>query len=225
MKKKIKILYVEDETIIRKQAVEYLSLIYEFVFEAKDGVEAIEVYKKCKPHIIISDIEMPKMNGLEMAKAIRKINKKIPIIIVTAHTQSKYLLEALDLQLIKYIVKPVTAEKLTEALTLAYEYIEEDKTESLIKLSRNTICDTLNQRLIINNKLIPLSHNEILFTTLLFKNHQRVVSYEEIEELIWAYEGMSRTALRTLVQKLRHKLQGDFIENVSGAGYRLKIEI
>jgi DNA-binding response OmpR family regulator len=168
---------------------------------------------------------MPKMNGLEMAKAIRKIDKKIPIIIVTAHTQSKYLLEALDLQLIKYIVKPVTVEKLTEALTIAYEYIEEDRTESLIKFSKNTIYDTLNQRLIIDNQLMPLSHNEILFTNLLLKNHQRVVSYEEIGELIWAYEGMSKTALRTLVQKLRHKLQGDFIENVSGAGYRLKVEV
>lgn len=225
MKKKIKILYVEDEMIIRKQAVEYLSLIYEYVFEAKDGLEALEVYKKYKPHIIISDIEMPNMNGLEMAREIRKIDKKIPIIIVTAHTDSKYLLEALDLQLIKYIVKPVTAKKLTEALGTAYDYIEEDRTESLIKFSKNTSYDALNQRLIIDNKLISLSHNEILFTNLLLKNHQRVVSYEEIGELIWAYEGMSRTALRTLVQKLRHKLQGDFIENISGAGYRLKVKL
>ena len=223
MKKKIKILYVEDEELIRNQAVEYLSLIYENVIEAKDGVEALELYKKYTPDIIISDIEMPKMNGLLFAREIRKLNKKIPIIIATAHTHSEYLLEALELQLIKYIVKPVTAPKLTEALEIAYSYMDEIEVKSVIRFSSMVSYDRLNKTLLVVDKIVKLSHNEIIFTDLLIENRERVVTYEEIEGAIWAYEGMSKDALRTLVRTLRHKMKENFIENISGYGYKIKV--
>jgi len=223
MKKKIKVLYVEDEELIRNQAVEYLSLIYENVIEAKDGLEALELYKKYKPDIIISDIEMPKMNGLMLAKKIRRLNKKIPIIIATAHTHSEYLLEALELQLIKYIVKPVTAPKLTEALEIAYTYMDEIEVESVKKFSSKISYDMLNKTLLVENKIVKLSHNEIILTDLLIENRERIVTYTEIEGAIWAYEGMSKDALRTLVRTLRHKMNGNFIENISGYGYKIKV--
>ena len=223
MKKNLTILYAEDETLIRHQAVEYLSLIYENVLEAKDGVEALELYKKQKPDIVISDIEMPKMNGLVLAREIRKLNKKIPIIIATAHTHSEYLLEALELQLIKYIVKPVTAPKLKEALKIAYSYMDEIKTESVIKFSSTVSYDKLNKTLLVVNEIVKLSHNEIALTDLLVANRERVVTYAEIEGAIWTYEGMSKDALRTLVRTLRHKMEGNFIENVSGYGYKIKV--
>ena len=224
MKKNITILYVEDDVLVRTQAVEYLSLIYTNVLEAQNGQEALMVYKKHKPQIIISDIQMPKMNGLEMVKEIRKLDNKIPIIITTAHTQSEYLLEALELQLIKYIVKPATTDKLKSALTIAHEYIEEEKTESMIKFSKSKFYDTLNKTLIIDDSIVKLSYNSLLLIDLLIQNHQRVVTYQEIESVIWNYEGMSKDALRTLVRTLRTKLQGDFIENISGYGYRIKIQ-
>ncbi|MCH9812803.1 MAG: winged helix-turn-helix domain-containing protein [Epsilonproteobacteria bacterium] len=83
--------------------------------------------------------------------------------------------------------------------------------------------DTLNKTLFINNQSIKLTKNELLLLDLLIKNHQRAVTYQEIENLIWNSEGMSIDALRSLVRALRKKLQGDFIENVSGIGYRCKI--
>jgi len=222
MKKNTKILYVEDEVLIRNQAVEYLSLIYENVLEAEDGLEALEVYATKRPHIIISDIEMLKMNGLEMAREIRKKNKKIPIIIATAHTQSAYLLDALELQLIKYIVKPVTVKKLKVALDIAHEYIDEEKVQSVVVFSDTAVYDTLNKTLVIENQIVKLSHNEIALTDLLLNNKNRVVTYEEIEGAIWGYEGMTKDALRTLVRTLRRKMKENFIENVSGYGYKIK---
>ncbi|HIP29570.1 MAG TPA: DNA-binding response regulator [Sulfurospirillum arcachonense] len=223
MKKQATILYIEDENLVRNQAVEYLSLIYKNVLEAKDGLEGLEVYKKYKPDIIISDIEMPKMNGLEMAKEVRKLDKKVPIIIATAYTHSEYLLEALELQLIKYIVKPVTAPKLKEALEIAYIYVDEAEVESVLNFSDVVSYDRLNKTLLVENKIVKLSHNEIALTDLLVENKERVVTYEEIESTIWAYEGMSKDALRTLVRVLRAKMQENFIENVSGYGYRIKV--
>ena len=220
--KNLTLLYVEDDKMIRQNAVEYLSRVCDNVLEAQNGLEALEVYKKYQPDIIISDIKMPKMNGLEMAEQIRKEDKETPIIIATAHTETHYLLKAVELQLIKYIVKPITSAKLQEALSLSVDYLSV-KSRNIITINDETIYDTLNKVLIIDEKIIKLTKNEQLLLDLLAKHHKRAISYEEIENSIWAYEGMSMDALRSLVRALRKKLKGDFIENISGIGYRLTI--
>ena len=220
--KNLSILYVEDEKMIRQNAVEYLSRICDNVLEARNGVEALEVYKKHKPDIIISDIKMPKMNGLEFAAEIRKVDKSTPIIMVTAHTETHFLLKAVELQLIKYVVKPVTSKKLQEALSLSLDYLTV-KNKNILKLKEDVLYDILNKTLVIDNKLVKLTKNEQLLLELLAKNHLRAIRYEEIEALIWSYEGMSMDALRSLVRTLRKKLETNCIENISGIGYRLHL--
>ena len=220
--KHLTILYVEDEPLIRKNAVEYLSRYCHKIYEAQDGLEGLEIYKAYNPDLIISDIYMPKLNGLDFAEKIRQIDKVTPIIITTAHTQTQYLLKAVELQLIKYIVKPITSDKLNEALSMACQVLEDDS-QHIIRLNANTLYDVLNKTLLINSLIIKLTNNEHLLFHLLSTNHQRAITYKEIENLIWAYEGMSMDALRSLMRGLRKKLQGDFIENISGVGYRLKI--
>jgi DNA-binding response OmpR family regulator len=215
------ILYVEDEELIRKNAVEYLGRICARVLEAEDGFEALKVYEKHKPDIIISDINMPRINGLEMAKKIRQNDKSTPIIIATAHTQTEYLIKAVELHLIKYLIKPITSSKLKDALSLAHEHLSQT---NIVTIDKKSIYDTLNKTLLINEKVIKLTKNELLLLDLLAKNHKRAVTYQEIENLIWIDEGMSMDALRSLVRSLRKKLQGDFVENVSGVGYRCKVK-
>jgi len=219
--KDLTLLYVEDEPLIRQNAVEYLNRYCHKVLEARDGLEALEIYSEHNPDLIISDIKMPKLSGLAFASAVRKEDKVTPIILATAHTETEYLLKAVELQLIKYIVKPITSEKLNEALSMACEILNED-VEHCVMLDAQTSYDSLNKTLFINKKAIRLTHNELLFFDFLIKHRQRTITYEEIESLIWAYEGMSMDALRSLVRGLRKKIEGDFIENVSGLGYRLK---
>ena len=214
------LLYVEDDKIIRQNAVEYLNNYCKEVFQAKDGQEALAIYKAKKPDIIITDIEMPRLNGLEMAKEIRKKDKRTPIIIVTAFTDNKYLLQAVELQLIKYITKPISSKKLKEALTLVLEHLEVD---SILAINKKSSYDSLNKTLIIDEKFIKLNNKELQLLDLLAKNHHRMVSYEEIENIIWYDNVMSKDALRALVRTLRMKLQGEYIENISGFGYKLKV--
>jgi len=214
------LLYVEDDAPIRQQAIEYLAHQYTHLLEASNGYEALELYRKNRPDIIIADIEMPELNGLEMAQAIRCNDKKTPIIIATAYTDTHYLLEAVELQLVKYIIKPITALKLQEALELAHEFLE-DRHESIVKLSSTAYYDLLNKTLMHQDSIVKLTHNELLLLDLLCQNPQRIVTYEEIESAIWSYEGMSMDALRSLMRSLRKKLQGDCIENLSGVGYRI----
>ncbi|HIQ27719.1 MAG TPA: response regulator [Sulfurovum sp.] len=214
------ILYVEDDEIIRKNALMYLENICKKVWGAKDGLEALEIYEDYNPDIIISDIKMPHLNGLDMAKKIRLKDKDTPIILATAFTDTSYLLKAVELQLIKYLVKPITSTKLLDALNLAYEHLHQN-IDSVVKLSSHGIYDTLNQTLIIKEGIVKLTKNELALLDLLAKKHKQLVTYKEIENHIWLDEGMSMDTLRSLMRSLRKKLQDIPIENVSGLGYKL----
>ena len=224
MKKNITILYVEDNDFIREEAVEYLSLVYRNVLEASNGEEALAIYEKFKPDIIITDIKMPIINGLQLVKYIRRKDKQIPIIVVTAFMDTEYLLEAIELHLVKYILKPLSNYKLDIALELAHTYLVDRNKKSIIQLSLNSYYDQFNRTLIVNKILIPLTHNEILLLNLLTKNLNNLVSYEEIKNKIWNYEESYMEALRSLICSLRHKVGGIIIKNISGIGYRMEIE-
>ena len=225
--KPLSLLYVEDEPLIRQNAVEYLSRYCKCVYEAKDGIEGYTLYTQHKPDLIITDINMPRLDGLALASQIREHDLKTPILIATAHTNQEYLLKALELQLIKYIIKPLNAEKLQEALHMVAKKIESTES-SRIQLDAHLMYDLLNQTLWRKQETIKLTHNEQLFFDFLVQHRQRAITYQEIESLIWTYEGMTKDALRSLVRGLRKKLSPDknkvFIENISGVGYRLKID-
>lgn len=220
--KNFTILYVEDDEMVRKNAVEYLSRISKKVLQAKNGKEAIKIYKEQKPDIIITDISMPKLNGLDMASYIRAEDKNVQIIIATAHSDTEYLMKAVELQLVKYIIKPITKEKLLEALENSMDLIE-DKSKFNLPLGEDTFYNAYEKSLISGDKHTKLTKNETLFLNLLAHHHTRVVTYEEIENAIWPYEGMSQDAIRSLVRAIRKKLPDDTIDNISGSGYKLNI--
>ncbi|PLY07697.1 MAG: hypothetical protein C0625_05845 [Arcobacter sp.] len=135
--KNLKILYIDDEEFIREDAVEYLSFYCDNVYEASDGLDGLEKYKKLKPNIIITDIKMPKLNGIEMIKEIRKYDKNTKIIIATAFLETSYLIDAIELGLIKYLVKPIMEDTLLPVL--------ESCTEESIQESSifNIYCDLI----------------------------------------------------------------------------------
>jgi len=222
MLKNFTILYVEDEEDVRRNAVEYLKRMCKKVLEASNGKEAITIYKEQKPDIIITDINMPKLNGLDMARYIRAEDKEVQIIIATAHSDTDYLMQAVELQLVKYLIKPITKDKLLTALQQSVSLIE-DKSKFSIPLSKNCSYNAYSQLIIIDEKEVKLTKNELLFVDLLAHHHTRVVRYEEIENAIWPYEGMSQDAIRSLVRGLRKKLPDDAVENVSGSGYKINL--
>ena len=217
-----KILYVEDDDAVRKNAVEYLKRICKEVREAKDGKEALLIYKEFQPDIIITDINMPRLNGLDMARFIRAEDKEVQIIIATAHTDTEYLMNAVELQLVKYLVKPITKEKLLGALEQSIQLIE-DKSKFAIPLSENCYYNAYSQSIQDEHQEIKLTKNERLFMDLLAHHHTRVVHYEEIESAIWPYDGMSQDAIRSLVRGLRKKVPDGCIENISGMGYKIRL--
>ena len=144
--KNIKILYVEDDEIARENGVEYLQNFFEQIYEASDAIKALQLYEKYQPDIIITDIQMPKLNGLEFVKKIRQKDKKTQIIIITAFCDRDYLLKAIELQLVKYLVKPVKEKEFEEALFLCVNSLQEDNS-NIIKLDDDSYFDTFNKNI------------------------------------------------------------------------------
>jgi len=224
MKKNITILYVEDDDFIREEGVEYLSLIYDTILEARNGQEALEIYTHSKPNIIITDIEMPIINGLQMVKKIRQKDKTTPIIVISAFMNPEYLLEAIELRLVKYVVKPLSNYKLDVALELAHQYLDDEEKKCIVHLSKSSYYDQINRTLIVNKEIISLTHNEMLLLSLLSQKANNLLTYSEIKNKIWHYEEQYIDSLRSLVRALRQKIGETKVQNISGMGYRMLVE-
>ena len=220
--KNIKILYVEDDEIARENGIEYLENYFELIYDASDAIKALQLYEKYKPDIIITDIQMPKLNGLEFVKRIRQKDKKTQIIIITAFCDKDYLLKAIELGLVKYLVKPVCEKEFEEALFLCVNSLQNNES-NIIKLDENSYFDIFNKNLLINEEIIKLRTKEILFLELLIKNKNRYVSYEEIENYVWSDSVMTKDALKTLVKNIKIKISKDLILNLTNSGYKIDV--
>jgi DNA-binding response OmpR family regulator len=217
--KDIKILYIEDEEFIRKNAIEYLNFYCDNVYEACDGLDGYEKYKQIKPNIIICDIMMPNLNGLELIEKIRKEDKATQIIVATARIDTEFLLKAVELRLIKYLTKPITEDKLLPVLNEALKYIKQEDT-NILNFEENYKFDILNKTLFSNEKIVKLTKKEILFLEVCTKNKNRAVTYNELENYVW--DGyMTSDAMRSVVKELRRKLPKNTLENISGIGYKI----
>ncbi|MEV9475960.1 EAL domain-containing response regulator [Aliarcobacter butzleri] len=124
--KNMSILYVEDEKDLREVTHEILKSFTKNQYIAENGQEGLELFKKYEKNIdlIVTDINMPILNGLEMAKEIKNINPNIPIIITTAFSNKEYLLESIDIGIDKYVLKPINIAKLLQAMSQSIIYYE-----------------------------------------------------------------------------------------------------
>jgi len=221
-KSKYTLLFVEDEPMIRRIAISLLRPYFVDIYEASDGVEALEIYTQRQPDLIITDIEMPNMDGLTLCKEIRQKDKTTPIIITTAYTSTEYLLEAVSLNLVKYLVKPMQEEELFEALRVCFEQIATNK-PTIINITKEYKYDTFNHTLIHNNEIISITNSQHKLISILIENHGRIVSYKELENYIWYDKVMSSDALRSLIRDVRKLIGKESIENISKCGYRIHL--
>lgn len=124
--KNITILYAEDEAALREITLNILKGFTKKQFVAENGSQGLELFKQYESEIdlIITDVNMPIMNGLEMIREIKKINPNIPIIVATAFSNTEYLLEAIDIGVDKYVLKPIDMKKLLQLMSQSLLYHE-----------------------------------------------------------------------------------------------------
>ena len=220
-------LYIEDNEALKNQTIKMLGSILPNIISSSDSIEGLELYKKHKSDeelrdidLIITDIEMPHKNGLEMIKNIRELDTKIPIVIFSAHDNPEYFQEAIKMGVNGYILKPYTLEQVVNILS---DCIKKYKKENLIHLGNSYTWCECTKSLFQNERCIKLSKNETKLMLFLASLNKSIKSSESIENYIFDDFISNNKRVRGLISRFNSKLESNIIESVYAQGYRLKV--
>lgn len=219
----LRILYVEDEVDIRKSITKILNYFTEQVISASSGEEAMEVYEKFHPDIIICDINLPGISGIDFVKWLRAKDETTQVFLLTAYTDKEYLLDAIKLNLVDYLIKPIDFDILIKTIKYAADKVIELKTLNVEFIS-GAVYSYQECKIIFENETNILTIKEVTLLNYLIENKSRIVAKEELKNYLWDYDLATETAFKSLMNKLRSKIGKDSIKNISGVGYKIIIK-
>jgi PAS domain S-box-containing protein len=148
--KKLNILYVEDDTSTREELEYFFSTKVNKLFVAKNGEEGFNLYKNEKPDIVVTDIQMPVLNGIDMIEKIRNIDNYVPIVVITAFSDTDYLFKAIKLNVNHYLTKPLNLISLVDILAKLSKNISLEKDNKEILNTLKQYKDIVDERSIIS---------------------------------------------------------------------------
>ena len=213
------VLIVENEGDGKKIVQEVMRDKFEKVITAENGDEGLKKFKKYNPNMVITDVFMPIMNGLDMAKSIKEISKDTPIIVFSTNSEKETLLKAIDVGIDKYVLKPIDLDDFLVTLeNVAKNKIE---TANIIQVTNGYSFNKIKRVLIRDGVEISLTKKELAFISLLIKRLGTLVLHDEIKNVVWVGESVTEAAIRTFVKRVRDKVGSNFIKNVPGLGYKI----
>lgn len=154
--KSASVLYVEDDAEIREQLARFLERRVGMLYTAANGQEGLDIWRRHKPEVVVTDIMMPVMDGLKMAEAIKQEDPSAPVIVTTAFNETNYFLRAIDIGIDKYVIKPVKTDLLIQAIQQSVWRVKADLdiqlAATVFDASSNAIVitDTKNHILAVN---------------------------------------------------------------------------
>ncbi len=225
---RIKVLYVEDELFLGKIVKESLETRgFEVVME-DDGAKVLPLFKKEYPDICILDVMLPNKSGFEIAEDIRKLNDDIPVIFLTAKTQTEDVIKGFKIGANDYIRKPFSMEELIVRIENALRVrkdAKEDLTENILlgkyqyNLNRQVLIDEKDER--------KLSYRESELLKYLYTNRNNIIDRRDILNLLWGNDSFFNSRnLDVYITKLRSYLKDDpslEIITIKGIGYRFVV--
>jgi len=228
------ILYVEDDTNFRENTCQILEHFFNKIDTASNGKDAYTKYLEYFHmhqkyyNMVITDITMPKMNGLELTKKIYQHNDEQLIIVISAYDNSEYLLEFVNIGIGHFLVKPFELEKLFEVLhnaSLKLLSVGKSKGLNVKKLDDTFSWDCKKLLLLENNQKIKLTKKEILLMQLFIDNTHKAISFEEIYCTLWGEDRHLALAnnLNPIISRLKKKLPDNIISSIYGFGYRFNV--
>jgi len=232
---KLSILLVEDFQPLREEMHMLFEDLFSVVISAKDGKEAlslyVESYEKGKPFdLVMSDIQMPNMDGVELSKQIRAHNESQPIIILSAYSETKYLLELINIGISKFLTKPIQHDELfdilhRESLKINSQEIKmEDNT--VVALCEGYIWDASTNVLKHDTNVIELTRHEMLLLGLFVDKQEYVCTNTDIIDTFYHHQiDMDEKNIRNLVFKLRKKIPEKCISSIYGLGYKFMVSL
>ncbi len=223
---KLKILVVDDESRMRKLVRDFLEREGFSVLEAGDGMEALDIFYFQKDiALIILDVMMPKMDGWETCREIRK-ESQVPIIMLTARGEERDELQGFDLGVDEYISKPFSPKILVARVAAILRRTNALASEKVMEAGGIRM-DKAAHMVTIDGEQVDLSFKEFELLAYFMENQGIALSREKILNNVWNYDyfGDART-IDTHVKKLRNKLgdKGEYIRTIWGMGYKFEVE-
>lgn len=222
------LLYAEDELITQMLYKQQFANHFKTIYTANDGQQALGLYYKIKPDVVILDINMPLIDGLQVCKKIRENDHYTKIILLTSRVDKQTLLDAVELGLTSYLDKPATKERIIEALNKLLDYHKSGDTLVWREGSQEYRWYCSKRELFVEQEGIHLTKNEKALLELLITTKHKNLNYQQISDALYSPETdkvLSDAAIKTLMCGLRSKLPENTIKNEYGLGYFFDREV
>lgn len=211
----LSVLIVEDEKNIALLMKDILSSIFSEIYYANDGVSGLNKFKKLRPDMVICDVLMPLKDGLSLAKSIKDLSPNTPIIIISAHSDKEKLLKAIDINVNKYLIKPIIPEELIASVKSLIKNL--NKTASLGEYTIDYVKSSFKTK----DYEVELTRKELALLKALSEPIGKVISLEEIKEICWGKSDVKDGSVRTFIKRFRDKLGVNIIKNITSTGYKI----
>lgn len=223
-----KILVVDDEFQITRVLKRSLQAHAYDVRSASDGESGLELFNDFHPDLVITDLQMPAMNGIELCREIRKISE-IPIIVLSVKGEEKTKVEALDAGADDYITKPFGMNELLARVRATLRRAPDAKKEEIFLETGDFSIDLASHKIMVREKEVHLTPKEFELLTYLVKNHGKVLTHRNLLGAIWGGNFTEQTEyLRVFVGNLRKKIEPNpakpqYILTEPWVGYRFNV--
>lgn len=220
------VLFIEDDSIMRKNYVNVLKDYFVNVYAASDGLEAYSIYRSKKPDILVIDIDIPKLNGIELLKKIRVDDLSTKAIMLTSYSDRDTILSVSNLKINDYLIKPIQRKNLFDSLDKTIKEIQKFNISSneILELSDDYYWSFSKKELICKDKLVSLTKTEREVLSIIFNNFNHATSYEEIIYSVWDnYNDANFKSMKSTISHIRKKLPQNTIVNEYGIGYKVSV--
>jgi DNA-binding response OmpR family regulator len=223
---KLNILIVEDEAIVALEIKSFLTSIGCNVVDTINSADNIvDILQNRDINLIMMDIYIEgKIDGIEASIIAKSINPNIEIIFLTANSDDYNIDRAVEVEPISYLTKPFNRQELLVAIKLVQKKLQsKPKNDNVVILDNEFKFDRNSKLLYQNDKLISLTHKEVQLLELFLNNKNQLTTIYTIENLIWPTKNANLNTVRTLIKRLRVKLNYKFIKTIPSRGYILLI--
>jgi two-component system, OmpR family, response regulator VanR len=221
--KHLSVLVVEDDVPILIELEKTLQIFFNVVYTAQNGHDAYLIYQRKKPDMVITDIKMPLLNGIDFIKKIREEDYDTSIVLMSAYSEQETLLKALNLGVDGYIIKPVELEEL---LNNCLKNLKRQKNNTFfekVSFKNGLMYHNLTKELTHNGKAIELGIKELRLLELFLENREKTMSKEYIVSTLWPLDEITDSALKSVLSRLRKKIGEEHIINVKGYGWKFTL--
>ncbi|HEY4996736.1 MAG TPA: response regulator transcription factor [Solirubrobacteraceae bacterium] len=222
----MRVLVVDDDRAVREALRRALSLAGYELQLAEDGEQALELIAQAVPEVVVLDIGLPGIDGLEVCRRVRLMGSRVPILMLTARDAVADRIDGLDVGADDYMIKPFDIDELKARLRALLRRANPEADNETLSFAELCL-DPSRHGAQVRESFVELTRTEYQLLELLMLNPRRVLSHSLIYDRVWGYDfGPTSNALRVYVGYLRRKLEDagarELIHTVRGVGYCLR---